>query len=121
MRTWIPLLVPQEDFEELAAIVSARETERGSGPAGVMVPALPGAGGVAPADPDGAQLVPCDLDDLRKLAGSGHKFATVERWARALDVLSAHEGGWIPSAQVAAEAGVSIQQWRDAARECGPG
>ncbi len=117
MRTWIPLLVPQEDFEEFAALVSAREAERGLGPGGVDIAELPAPGSVASADPDGARLVPWDLADLRKLASSGGEFVTVQRWALALDVLSAHENGWLSSAQVAAEAGLSIQQWRDAARK----
>jgi hypothetical protein len=43
--------------------------------------------------------------------------ATADRWGKAMDVMCNHVGEFISSAQLAAEAGMPINHWRDAPRK----
>ena len=54
---------------------------------------------------------------LHQLAVSGDTLATAERWGKAMDVMCKHVGEFISSDQLAAEAGMPINQWRDAPRK----
>jgi len=119
MTGWIPLLVRQEDYAEFAAQVASREVGRedsgvipsfSSGPVAATV-------GVTKEAELLATLKTWSMEALRQLAESSAKFATAERWGKAMDVMCNHVGEFISSAQLAAEAGMPINHWRDAPRK----
>ncbi|WP_143338059.1 hypothetical protein [Demequina sp. NBRC 110054] len=119
MTTWVPLLVPLEDYAELADLVAAREAHRGERPVEVRDVAVEVDG--APRDPDDVLLehwVPWSVGDLATLAEGASK--TAERWARAMDacteaVNSGHH--WLSTSEVAERTGMTINEWRDAPRK----
>lgn len=119
MNTWIPLLVRQEDYVELAQTVAEREVGRSdkSKPiqeeAALHVGSLEGGSGADGLA--GSQLWP--IETLAKFADSAKLYLTVERWCVALDVMCNHVGENVSSERLAAEAGMPITQWRDAPRK----
>lgn len=121
-ETWLPLLVRSTDYAELAAIVVAREEERGSGDGSTQgsVPSMVSVGGRAGvAERAGARelelLVPWEVEQLAALVAD--LSLTAQRWVRALDVCSRHVGEFLSTEQVAAEAGMEVRHWRDAPRK----
>ena len=73
---WIPLLVPEADYLELAAIVASRTRERGEEPAFLPVVAAPsseeGANtstALSYANAGVAELVAWSIEDLRRFLG----------------------------------------------------
>lgn len=120
--TWIPLLVPADHFEELAALVHRRATEDGIDVSELAVQAdIDSPAPTAVTTPDDvatrtlAALEPWDLRDLTRLATSSA--VTAQRWARALDVCANHVGEFLTTQQVASESGMSVNEWRDAPRK----
>src|SRR5450830_888767 len=121
--SWIPLLVPAQDYLELAGLVAARQSVRGAAgqlPAvGATVDlasaATPSSRFEAAAAEELAKLRPWDIRDLGRLASSD--VVTAQRWARALDVCCAHVGAFLSTEQVAQESGMTVNEWRDAPRK----
>lgn len=114
---WIPLLVPEQDYVELAELVAKRVSSREVADSDLTVQSdlssVPPAG-----DPAEAALrkhEPWDVAELRRLASSD--IVTAQRWARAIDVCAGHVGQFLSTQQVAAESGMSINEWRDAPRK----
>jgi hypothetical protein len=119
MTSWIPLLVRQEDYTDFAMQVASREVGREDS---VVIPSV-ASGSVAPVagsskeDELLATLKPWSMQALHQLADSSATFVTAERWGKAMDVMCNHVGKFISSAQLAAEAGMPINHWRDAPRK----
>ena len=122
MSKWIPLLVRIEDYAELAAQVAAREVQRPSDTTtapNVSVNVNEAPGPSTKAEEMLASLKPWGLDDLHQIIATVHEYKTMARWAMAMDVMSKHPGpdGYLSTAQVAAESGMTINEWRDAPRK----
>jgi len=119
MTNWVPLLVRQTDYLEFASLVAARELDRND-PAPIAAvssePVSSSVGATKEAELL-ATLKTWSVEALRQLAESGTTFATAERWGKAMDVMGNHVGEFISSAQLAAEAGMPINHWRDAPRK----
>lgn len=119
MTSWIPLLVRQEDYTEFATQVASREAGREDSV--VIASVTSGAVGATDGGTKEAELLatlkPWSTEALRQLGESSAEFATAERWGKALDVMCHHVGEFISSAQLAAEAGMPINHWRDAPRK----
>ena len=118
MTSWIPLLVRQEDYTEFARQVALREVGREDSvvPSVTSGPVAASASATREAELL-ATLRTWSFDALRQLAESSATFATAERWGKAMDVMCNHVGEFISSAQLAAEAGMPINHWRDAPRK----
>jgi hypothetical protein len=117
VSTWIPLLVRQEDYTEFAAQVALREISRETTGASPTVTLGTATGPATKESELLSTLKTWSTEALRRLAESGDAFATAERWGKAMDVMCKHVGEFISSAQLAEEAGMSINQWRDAPRK----
>jgi hypothetical protein len=119
MTSWIPLLVRQEDYTEFARQVASREVGRADSV--LITTDTPGSVANAAVATKEAELIATlktwSTQALRQLAESGTTFATADRWAKAMDVMCNHVGEFISSAQLAAEAGMPINHWRDAPRK----
>ena len=120
MSKWVPLLVRIEDYSELASQVAAREAERPdeSGPTPetrVALAATPRA--ATKAEELLARLKPWSTDDLRQIIDTAPTYKTMARWARAMDVAAEHPEEFLSTAQIASEAGMTINEWRDAPRK----
>lgn len=119
MTSWIPLLVRQEDYTEFATLVASREVGREDS---VVIPFVSSdpvaatAGATKEAELL-ATLKTWSMDALRQLAESSSDFATADRWGKAMDVMCNHVGEFVSSAQLAGEAGMPINHWRDAPRK----
>lgn len=121
--TWIPLLVPEPDYVELAQRVAELARERGDdAPASPVDIRLTPAGGVPrQASPDDvsskalAELTPWSIDDLRRLARG--ETLTTQRWTKALDVCSQRVGEFISTEEIAANSEMRVEEWRDAPRK----
>ncbi len=125
-NTWIPLLVRAADYNEFAAMVvdreaSANEEEWPVPPALEVVDS-----GLRQAqersskyqnivNAELSKLLPWEVADLERLAGSEYK--TAQRWALALDVCTTHPGELLSTERVCAESGMTIRQWRDAPKK----
>lgn len=119
MTSWIPLLVRQEDYTEFATEVASREVGREDFalfPSVTSAPVATTSGATKEAELL-ATLKTWSMEALRQLAESGATFATADRWGKAMDVMCHHVGEFISSAQLAAEAGLPINHWRDAPRK----
>jgi hypothetical protein len=116
MAEWIPLLVRQEDYALFARMVAEREVGHPDLVAISSVNVASASGSSEGSDVLFAQHT-WSIDALRKFAESSGTYATVDRWARALDVMCEHIGANISSEQVASEAGMPINHWRDAPRK----
>ena len=119
MSNWIPLLVRQEDFAEFAARVAEREVGREDPvvlPSVALASVTSTVGGAKESELL-ATLETWSVEALRQLAESGGTFATADRWGRAMDVMCRHVGVFLSSAELAEEAEMSINQWRDAPRK----
>jgi hypothetical protein len=119
MNSWIPLLVRQEAYAEFATQVASPEVGREDW---TVIPSVTsGLGAATPGATKEAELLatlkPWSMDALGRLAESGAEFATADRWGKAMDVMCDHVGEFISSDQLAAEAGMPINQWRDAPRK----
>ena len=115
---WVPLLVPEEDYVELANLVLERVIERNEVEAleviqPVYAPQASQAGVVA--DDALASLMPWSVEDLTRLAHSDA--VTAQRWARAMDVCAERVGEYISTQDVAKAAGMTVNEWRDAPRK----
>jgi len=118
MTSWIPLLVRQEDYTEFATQVASREVGRENpGLPSVTSGRIAGSADTTREAEFLATLKAWSLEDLRQLADSGPKFATADRWGKAMDVMCDHVGTFVSSAELAAEAGMPINHWRDAPRK----
>jgi len=124
MSKWIPLLVRIEDYAELAAEVAAREVQRpdvrtDAPQVIVTVNDTPAPATWTKAEELLASLKPWSLDDLRRIIETADEYKTMARWAKAMDVVSRHPGpdGFLSTSQVAAESGMTINEWRDAPRK----
>jgi hypothetical protein len=119
VTNWVPLLVRQSDYVEFASLVAAREADRDSSVVITSVSSEPVAtsAGVPKEAELLATLKTWSLEALRQLAESGAAFATADRWGKAMDVMCNHVGTFVSSAQLAAEAGMPINHWRDAPRK----
>jgi hypothetical protein len=113
------LLVRLEDFSEFASLVAEREATRADDPTGVIAP--PQHAPTTWSDPDDAQLAArpsWPSEDLRALAVGTSE--TAKRWALAMDACCAAVGTdhhWLSTSEVAARTGMTINEWRDAARK----
>lgn len=119
MSKWIPLLVREQDYLELAALVASREAGRNAESTGWPADSQP-VDLTASSTREGkllATLKPWSVVSLRQLADSAETYATAMRWSKAMDVMLNHVGEFISSAQLAHEAGMTINQWRDAPRK----
>lgn len=119
MTSWIPLLVRQEDYTEFATQVASREVGREDSaviPSVTSGPVATTAGATKEAELL-ATLKTWSMEALRQLAESSATFATADRWGKAMDVMCNHVGEFISSDQLAAEAGMPINHWRDAPRK----
>jgi hypothetical protein len=119
MTSWIPLLVRQEDYTEFATQVASREVGRADSvviPSVASGPVATTAGATKEAELL-ATLKSWSMEALRQLAESSATFATADRWGKAMDVMCNHVGEFISSDQLAAEAGMPINHWRDAPRK----
>ncbi|WP_298945017.1 hypothetical protein [uncultured Microbacterium sp.] len=120
-ETWIPLLVQEQDYLELAAIVAERATQRVSADDAreVVVETISGSEASSPlinvASSALAKHRPWAVEDLHKLMTSGA--ITAQRWTRAIDVCAAHVGEFLSTQQIATESGMSVNEWRDAPRK----
>lgn len=119
---WIPLLVPEADYLELAAIVASRTRERGEEHAFLPVVAAPSSEesantstALSYANAGVAELVAWSIEDLRRLARS--EAVTAQRWARAMDACTERVGEYLSTQEVAAMTGMTINEWRDAPRK----
>lgn len=119
---WVPLLVPVEDYLELAGLVADRVRARVHAPVqsqpsvalATRWAAAPGRyGDVAAAEL--ARLQPWTIEDLVHLASSG--VVTARRWSRAMDVCAAHVNQFLSTEQIAQESGMTVNEWRDASRK----
>jgi len=120
MATWIPILVPQQDYLEIAALVAGREanrTDEASEVTGfVTSPATRPQLNVD--DAKLAALPVWSVDDLRALASGTSE--TAKRWTLAMDVCCEVVGSdnhWLSTSEVADRTGMSINDWRDAPRK----
>lgn len=116
---WIPLLVPSQDYIELAALVEKRQRDRGpdatqavvvTGQQSEVASSVPRVVSNAV-----AQFEAWSVADLRKLATS--KALTAQRWARAMDVCSSEPERFFSTQEVAELSGMSVNEWRDAPRK----
>jgi hypothetical protein len=121
MSTWIPLLVRTEDYAELATLVAAREALRPD-----TAVACDRDLDVAPRERSRATtkaaelletLKPWSVDDLRQIIDTAADYKTMDRWARAIDVATARPEQFISTAEIAAESGMTVNEWRDAPRK----
>jgi hypothetical protein len=119
MSTWVPLLVRREDYMDFAEQVASREAgrEEPEAPPSVNTAAAATAATATKEAELLSTLKTWSMDSLRQLANSGEEFVTAERWGKAIDVACNHVGKFISSMQVAAEAGMPINEWRDAPRK----
>ena len=119
MSTWIPLLVRQEDYAEFANRVAEREAGREDS----VLLTLAGSGAVAAGFDSTkefellAELHTWSVEALTKFADSAATYVTVDRWCKAMDVMCDHIGQDISSDELAEEARMPINQWRDAPRK----
>lgn len=60
---------------------------------------------------------PWSTDDLRQIIDTAPTYKTMARWARAMDVAAEHPEEFLSTAQIASEAGMTINEWRDAPRK----
>lgn len=131
MTRWMPVLVRLEDYEEITRLIARLESER---PAEDLTPVLAGMT-VTTAIPhqsvtesssaaertEHPRLVgraSWSVEDLRRLCTSDA--LTAQRWTKAIDVcVAARDSGeeWLPTSEVAARSGMSVNEWRDAARK----
>ncbi len=120
MSKWVPLLVRLEDYSELASQVAAREAKRPdeAGPTPDIRVALGETHRAATKVEELlARLKPWSVDELRQIVVTAPTYKTMARWARAMDVASAHPEEFLSTAQMADESGMSINEWRDAPRK----
>lgn len=131
-NTWVPVLVRLEDFEEITRLVHARESNRETG---TDLPAVSlhadqvdtDHDGTAPGNtkPTAARRTHADTgltdrplwrsEDLARLAEGDT--ITTQRWTQALDVCTQNLGIWLTTSEIADRTGMSINEWRDAARK----
>jgi hypothetical protein len=120
MADWIPLLVRAEDYPELSALVAAREAGRTDGdPPSLRTSTsqIAGVGAGAVIQQAWSRFRSWPVESLRQLADSRRTYRTAERWCLAIEVACDHTNALISSAQMAEEAGMSINEWRDAPRK----
>lgn len=119
MTDWIPLLVRQADYMEFATLVAAREGGREDSAiiASVSSELVAASAGATRETELLATLKTWSMEALHQLAQSDATFVTADRWGKAMDVMCKHVGEFISSAQLAAEAGMPINHWRDAPRK----
>lgn len=119
MSQWVPVLVRLEDYAEIAALVAEREGSRTDSPKEVITsPAIPAAPASDPRDAELATHSPWSVEDLRALAAGTSE--TAKRWTLAMDACSVAVGSghhWLTTTQVAERTGMTINEWRDAARK----
>lgn len=132
-RTWIPVLVDSEDYDDVTAIVAERARARGVSTSSAMpaIAVLAASGLASTASEGGDQFaraattalaghIPWDIDDLERLADRDNRFETARRWVRAMDVCLGHVDDSFPfisTEQVCEESGMTLNQWRDAPRK----
>lgn len=119
---WMPMLVRTEDYLPVATLVAAREAQRQgthadrSDPAPQHTSAHDGLGLLPPPEFDPqVHLVPWPVEQFKALIKSS--FTTAQRWVKAMDVATEHEGRLLSSDQIAAMTGMPIEAWRDAPRK----
>ena len=118
MSEWIPLLVRAEDYAEFATTVANREAGREGGQISVTLgrPTTAAAQVSSPADQSLSEYPTWPEAALKKL--STFDSATAQRWTKALDAISSDEKqAWFTTSEVAERAGMSVNEWRDAARK----
>lgn len=124
--TWIPLLVPENHYLELAALVAERLDELGFDRAAsdtieIRLAVSDGAHSadhpreLSAADKKLAAHIPWTVENLRRLIAS--ETVTAQRWVRALDVCMNHVGEFVSTQQIAEESGMTIADWRSACRK----
>jgi hypothetical protein len=119
--TWIPLLVPEQDYLDLAAVVAKRLSKRGEEPRRLAVVAEDTPKPTTPLDEIVASALvephPWSDEDLYRLATSDA--VTAQRWARAMDVCARveNQGRFLSTREVASQSGMTINEWRDAPRK----
>lgn len=113
---WMQLAVPSWDYEELRAIVTRRQLERGE-----------------PASPPAEAIVqkPSSADAVREAALADHQpwpeealarlalgtTITTQRWTQVLDLLSAKPGKFYSTSEIAEITGMRVEEWRAACRK----
>jgi hypothetical protein len=116
---WIPLLVRAEDYMEFAALVTQREAGRSDALDDVRTESLPTVSTVGEPSLADAELnaYPSWSEDLlRRLARGSEK--TAQRWAMALDVVTASDDQtWFTTSEIAERSGMGLNAWRDAPRK----
>ncbi|WP_435771386.1 hypothetical protein [Nocardioides sp. SYSU DS0651] len=128
MAQWVPVLVRLEDYDEITRLVARWEAERSPDVQGQIdvnvtpyARPLSGGGEDAPSPDENSGLAgrpSWSVEDLRRLSASSA--LTAQRWTMALDVcVKAREAGeiWLPTSEVAARAGMTVNEWRDAPRK----
>lgn len=128
MAKWVPVLVRLENYEEVSRFVAQWEAERTaevdlelevSSPyraASVAVDAPTST--ISEEDSRLVGHLTWSEEDLRRLSTSAA--LTAQRWTKALDVcVEARESGeiWLPTSEIAARSGMTVNEWRDAPRK----
>lgn len=116
MTKWVPVLVRLEDYAEVTTLVAEREARRNVEPLDFEVANATGVAASRDAHPKLAEQTPWSVDDLRKLCSGTSE--TAKRWVRAMDACAvAGNGEWLSSSEVADRGGMTLNEWRDAARK----
>lgn len=122
MDRWIPVMVRIEDYAEFCAEVEAREQERGEQSESIR--SAPVKQAAAPVSMESAELWLATLkswsvEDLRRIIETADRYKTMDRWMKAMDIVSQVPGpdGFRSTADIAAAAGMEPTKWRDAQRK----
>ena len=126
--SWIPLLVPEEHYVELATIVASRMGELGhkttstsaieirlAGPAEGRSATLATDGGATAAAAALDTHRVWSVENLARLIAN--QTATAQRWVMAIDVCMNHIGEFVSTQQIVDESGMTLNVWRDACRK----
>jgi hypothetical protein len=113
---WVLMAVPSTDYDELKALVDARQQERGEAKAPSIEQLRSTQLAVAAVERNALDAyVPWPVSALNRL--STEATVTTERFARAMDVCAAQPETWFSTEEIAQRLDITVNEWRAACRK----